>query len=436
VKKKIKDQAIYIKLLTHQGKVQMKRVFITGLGLLSSLGNTKNDVINSLMDNKTGTTYLNDWKKYNGLKTFLGAPCKDYKLKSIPRTVRRSMSKMSEMAYLATKDALKDACLSIKDQDGEGHHCSVPIKKTLLALGSTSGSPFALESYFEKLVKNGGPRGQLSTSFFKIMGHSVTANVSLALDYSGPQISISSACATSTQALILGAELIRSGNYDIVITGGADELHYTTAAVFDVAQAASRETEKSPLEIPGPFDKYRSGLIVSEGAGVIILESEAHAEKRNASVYGEVLGGAYIGDGIHMSQANEKSMYETMETAIKKSELKTKDIDYINAHATGTLLGDKEEGNAISSLVGEDTPISSLKGHFGHSMAACGAIEIISSILMSKNNIIIPTRNLCEVDPSIGPGNFIQEPLKRSSKAILTNNFAFGGMNTSVIISC
>jgi 3-oxoacyl-[acyl-carrier-protein] synthase II len=334
---------------------------------------------------------------------------------------------MSEMAVLATLQALEQANLS---SDTE-----LNSPRVLIIMGSTTGSPMILETYFKKLFERGGPEGQLSTTFFKVMNHSVPANVAAALGFQGALLSPSSACATSAQAMILGWELIQSGLYDIVIAGGADELHYISTAIFDIVLAASRKYNQQPDLSPRPFDRERDGLVVSEGASVIILESETSAKQRSAKKLAEFCGGAYLCDGTHMSQSSASTMAKTMKLALDRSRRKAEEVNYVNAHATGTLHGDQEEAQAIGQVFGSQTPVSSLKGHFGHSLAACGTLEVVASIKMMENQLLIPTRNLSQVDPACSGIKHLHEIKHQPTQTILSNNFAFGGMNTSLIIS-
>lgn len=401
------------------------KVAISGMGLMSSLGNSKEAMFQALLENKSGVQKYPHWAEHRGLYTHLAAPVPAYDEKIIPRAARRSMSRMSEMAVLATKQALTESRLSL---DGLN-------PRACLIYGSTTGSPEIMETYFRKLFEKGGPEGQLSTSFFKVMNHSVAANIAVGLDVSIPLLSPSSACSSSSQAIALGWELIQSGLYDVVIAGGADELHYTSAAVFDIVMAASRGFNNEPSLTPRPFDAKRDGLVVSEGAGTVILESEEHLKRREGRALAYLDSGAYLCDGKHMSQPQADSMHATMLKAFERSTLKTTDIGYVNAHATATQVGDAEEAKATFQLFGNTVPVSSLKGHFGHSLAACGAIEVIASVEMMKRSILIPTRNLETVASDCEGPLLIQEKIEKRVNHTLINNFAFGGMNTSLLVS-
>lgn len=409
----------------------MKNVVITGYGLVSSLGNSPEEMFNALEQNKSGVQKYEDWQQYNGLGCYLGAPAPKHGGENLARQIKRSMSPMSVMAYTAAVDALSMANI-VYDEEEKRYRLN--RTRSLMALGSTTGSPQTLEKYFKKMIEEHGPRGQLSTSFFKVMNHSVAANLAAAINFTGPLLAPSSACSTSTQCLIMGMELIQSGAYDLVIAGGADEIHYTSAAVFDVVKAASTHFNDDPQSLPGPFDSNRDGLVVSEGASVVILESEDHARSRGAKVLGELLGGAYLCDGTHMTQPKESVMNETMGLAMERACVSSSEIEYVNAHATGTMIGDEQEARAIVGMFPENVMVSSLKGHFGHSLAACGGIEVISTLLMMKNGLVIGNRNLKNPSEACEGHHFLQENIKREVNLALSNNFAFGGMNTCVII--
>jgi 3-oxoacyl-[acyl-carrier-protein] synthase II len=414
----------------------MENVVVTGLGVISSLGNTPELMFENLEKGACAFRAEPEWEKYVGLETFVSAPAHAYDISTLPRHCRRSMSPMSEMGFLASMSALTDARLNIARHDENKTSLFRPnLMKTGLVLGSTSGSPIYLETYFKKMIENGGPKGQMSTSFFKVMNHSVAANVALALDFSGPLLSPSSACSTSSQAVILAMQLIRAGVFDVAVVGGADELHYTSVAVFDTVKASAKNYNHNPQMIPGPFAKNRDGLVVSEGAGVIVLESERHAKARSAKIYAQISGGVYFCDGIHMSQPQADQMALTMNEALKDAGLKPEEIDYVNAHATATQVGDEQEVKAITSVFeNQNIPVSSLKGHFGHSLAACGVIEVIAIIEMMKNKKMIGNRNVTELSEGFDKVNILTENKIGPINCVLSNNFAFGGMNTSLVV--
>jgi 3-oxoacyl-[acyl-carrier-protein] synthase II len=403
----------------------LKNVVITGMGCMSSLGNSVEEMYNGMLAGKSGVRLYPEWAEKRGLFAHLGAPVPAYDIKQIPRTTRRTMSRMSEMGALATQQALKQAGLT-----------DINSSRTVLIMGSTSGSPDTLESYFKLLLEKNGPEGQVSTSFFKIMNHSVAANVGAALNFNGPYFSPSSACATSSQAMILGWELLQTGMYDTVIAGGADELSYLSSAIFDIVFAASRGFDSNPQGAPRPFDKNRDGLVVSEGAGVVVMETAERAAGRGAQALAEMAGGAYHTDCSHMSQSHKGAMITTMQECLRRSGLSVNDINYVNAHATGTLQGDAEEAQSIRELFGDRAAVSSLKGYLGHTLAACGTLEAIACIKMMEMGELVPTRNLTEIDPNCEGIWLLKDGdrVKQQVSAVMSNNFAFGGMNTSIVL--
>ncbi|MEQ1878698.1 MAG: beta-ketoacyl-[acyl-carrier-protein] synthase family protein [Bdellovibrionia bacterium] len=403
------------------------KTFITGMGAVSSLGTNVETMFRALLENKSGVRHFPEWEKYNGLHCHLGGPAPEYDIMKIPRSARRTMSRMSEMSVLAVMEAAGQADLQIGSQK------STP--RIALVLGSTTGSPENLEIYFKKLIERGGPEGQMGTTFFKVMSHSVVANVASALEFKGPVLSPASACATSAQAMIMGWEMLQTGLYDIVIAGGADELHYTSCAVFDVVMAASRGYNNSSQTSPRPFDKKRDGLVVAEGASVVVMESEDSLKRRGVRPLARFLGGAYHCDGSHMSQSSRPAMFEVMSMALERAGQKSSDVGYLNAHATATVQGDQEESEAIADLFGDRVPVSSLKGHFGHSLAACGTLEAIASVEMMRRGVILPTRNLEEIDPACARIRHVREITNSKIRTVMSNNFAFGGMNTSLLLS-
>ena len=406
------------------------KVFISGYGSISSLGSNSAEMFENLLRCKTNIQTMPLWSNVVGLRTKLGAPAYPFESKSIPRTIRRTMSKKSEMSLLASYEALEQAGLSVKDFSNSKN------QKNLICFGSTAASPLALDEYFKKYAKMGGPKGQLVTSFFKVMNHSSAANVAIGLGFKGPLFALSSACSTSAQSLVVAYELVKAGLYDCVLCGGSDELHEISAAIFDIAMAASTKYNGDPLKASRPFDKDRDGLVVSEGAGVLVIESEKSLNKRGGVPLVEILGGSYYCDGGHMSQPSRDAMQLTMETAVQKSGIQKKDISYINAHATSTMLGDVEESHAIFNAGFDETPVNSLKGHMGHSLAACGAIEAIASIKMMKKGRIISTRNLVDIGEHCANLNYMKQGFEMDQKIehVLSNNFAFGGMNVSFVL--
>ena len=403
----------------------MKRVVITGMGIISPIGNSPEQVFESLLNNDSGIKIIKGWDGIKGLNTNIAGKCDGFDPKRINRKDRRTMGSMAIMASLSALDAISQSGLDEK---------TVKSSHTGVVMGSTTGSGVNIEQVFTDFSKTKGISLLEGTAFMKIMSHSVAANVSAMLKTRGRVLSPCCACATSTQAIGEGFEMIKNGYQDVMVCGGADDLHPSTAAVFDVLHAASRNFCDTPSKTPKPFDANRDGLVVSEGAGAVILEEYEHAKKRNANILGEIKGYSTCCDGEHMTSPQSDGMIRSMAGAIKSARCTIKEIDYINAHATGTLKGDIAEAQAIESLCGNTIPVSGTKGFTGHTLAASGVMEVIFSILMMNNDCIIPTLNLETIDPSCTGIFHVQEKIAKRVNMVMTSNFAFGGINATLIL--
>jgi len=243
----------------------------------------------------------------------------------------------------------------------------------------------------------------------------------------------SAACASSLQAIGTGYEIISSGRQDVLLCGGADELHPSVTGSFDVVFATSVKYNKTPQMTPRPFDKDRDGLVCGEGSGILVLEEYEHALSRNAKIYAEITGYNTCGSGSHISQSEDKSIVQCISGALKNAQIAYEEIDYINAHATGTIQGDKEEAAAIKEIFGKTVPVSSLKGHIGHTLGASGAIELVAALNMMDRGIIYPTFNLDEVAPDCEGIDHVIKPIEKKINTILKNCFAFGGINAALV---
>lgn len=400
------------------------KVYISGYGTVSSLGNSPQEIFTSLVNNESGSRYMTEWDRYKQFNCRVGSPARYYDPKILPRIARRSMSKAGEMASIAILQALEMANLKVEDFSEE---------KSLFIVGATKGNGEAAEEFFDHM-RASDHLYTYCNSFLKYMNHSVAANSALVASFNGSVISASAACATSAQSIILGWELLQTGLYDIAICGGADELDPSTNMVFDNAYAASTKYNDSPTNTPRPFDRDRDGVIVSEGGGIVILETEERIKKRNGKALAEIVSGAYFREGSHLTQNSSESIIHTMKMSLRRASLKAEEIEYINAHATGTVHGDQQEVEAIKALFQSKTPVSSLKGYFGHSISACGALEIIATIEMMKNGILIGTRNLENISDDCKGIDHIQKNRAQKVDLAMSNNFAFGGINTSVIV--
>lgn len=402
-----------------------RRVVITGWGALTPIGNDAQAIVGSLREGHSGIRAMPEWNSWADLHTKVGGVVDGFDEKSIPREFRRSMSRVAQLAADASKRALESSRLP-RELLASG--------RVGLSIGQTVAAPSATQLYFDTL-RIEGVRALKSTTFLQMMGHSAAANVALMLACKGRVWSPAAACASSSQAIGQGWETILAGHQDVMLCGGSEELHATTAITFDIVQGTTRAFNDSPTKTPRPFDSRRDGLAVAEGAGILVLEEREHALQRGADVLGEVLGFATTCDGEHMSSPAKAGMAKTMGLALQSAGLKAGDLGYVNAHATATPTGDGVEAQATLEVMGASVPVSSTKGHTGHTLAACGAIEAIFCLLMMQRGFLAPTLNLDEIAQDCRGPLLIREPLERRVSRVMTNNFAFGGVNTSLILS-
>jgi 3-oxoacyl-[acyl-carrier-protein] synthase II len=269
----------------------------------------------------------------------------------------------------------------------------------------------------------------------KFMSHTTAANLALFYGIRGRIIPTSAACVSGSLAVGSGYEAIRAGHADVMICGGAEELHPVPIGVFDIMRATSTRYNDRPDASPRPFDADRDGLVVGEGAGTVILESLDHARRRSAEAYGEVVGYGTNCDGTHVTSPSADGMAAAMRLALEDARLSPDDVDYVNAHATATEVGDVAESLATAEVLGDSVPVSSTKGATGHTLGASGAHEVAFCLAMMRGGFLAPTRNLERPDPACAPlAHVTGEAREASPRTVMTNNFAFGGINTSLLL--
>ncbi len=402
----------------------MKRVVITGAGVISPLGTGVDSLMEGISSGKSAVRYMEEWAGYCGMNSHVAAPAELKDEKKIPRQNRRSMGRMSMFAAQAAEQALADSEINVSQIQPERMGCII---------GSTTGSAISISKAFEIMLFQKDLSLMPSSLFFQCMSHSATMNVAQYLGLTGYVMATSAACASSLQAIGTGYEIIGSGRQDVLLCGGAEELHPSVTGSFDVVFATSVKYNQTPQKTPRPFDKDRDGLVCGEGSGIVVLEEYEHALRRNAKIYAEITGYNTCGSGSHISQSEDKSIVQCMRETLKSAQITHEEIDYINAHATGTIQGDKEEAVAIGRVFGSGTPVSCLKGHIGHTLGASGAIELIASLRMMEEGIIYPTFNLDEIAPDCEGVNHVLKPVKKEINTILKNCFAFGGINASLV---
>ena len=402
----------------------MKRVAVTGLGAITPLGNSVEALIAGLERQENATVYIPEWEKYKGLRCLVGAPAHLENEKLIPRQNRRSMGRLSIFAVQAAQQALSDANIP---QD------ALSSSRLGCVIGSTMGSAESIAEAFETLIPDNDLSKLTSTKFFQCVSHTAALNVGQFLGITGTVMATNAACASGLQAIGAGYDLIRTGQQDIMLCGGAEGLHPTVVGSFDVLFATSTGFNQKPKQTPRPFDIKRDGLVCGEGSGIIILEDYDLAKKRGAKIYAEIIGYTTFGNGSHVSESSCEAITSCVNETLKRAKVSPQEIDYINAHATATIQGDREEASAIREIFGDTVPVSSLKGNIGHTLGASGAIELIASLIMMKKNIIYPTLNLKEPAKDCQGINHIMQPLAKKINILLKNCFAFGGINASLV---
>lgn len=402
------------------------RVVVTGMAGLCALGQDWDSVRAKLRSGTSGVSVVPEWEGYDGLKTRLGAPVGDFSIPAhYPRKKTRSMGRVALLATRATELALTDAGLLDTDLVTDG---SMGI-----AYGSTSGSPPAMEVYARAVTGNRSIKGIAATDYIQLMSHTCAANLAQFFGIKGRIVPTCSACTSGSQGIGYGYEAIRFGRQTTMVTGGAEELHVIDAAVFDIMFATSTRNDQ-PERSPRPFDADRDGLVVGEGASTLILEDLDHALRRGARIYAEVIGFGTNCDGRHVTSPDAEGMRRVMELALDDARLAPGEIGYVNAHGTATELGDIAESLATQHVFGRPVPISSLKSYFGHALGACGALEAWITIQMMREGWFAPTLNLDRVDPRCGVLDYLRvEPREMRVNCVMSNNFAFGGVNTSLI---
>lgn len=405
--------------------MKRRRVVVTGMAGISPVGNDWPRVWARLASCRNAVTHMAEWADYDGLHTQLGAPAAPFELSDRYTTkALRSMGRVAVMATRASELALADAGLL--------HDPLVKSGKLGIAYGSSAGTPKAICD-FGKMVDDKSTRGITATTYIKMMGHTAPVNLGVFLGITGRIITTSSACTSGSQGIGYGYETIRAGHQVAMIAGGAEELCVTEAAVFDTLFATSVRND-APETTPRPFDAARDGLVLGEGAGALILEEYEHARARGATIHAELVGFGTNSDGCHVTHPNAKTMQIAMELALQDADLGPAAIGYVNAHGTGTQQGDIAESQATRSVFGRAVPVSSLKSYMGHTLGACGALEAWMSIEMMRAGWFAPTINLSRIDPEcaeldyiVGCGRELQ------CEYVMSNNFAFGGINTSLI---
>ncbi len=403
----------------------MKRVVVTGMGGVTSLGNAWSEIRQNMEQGKTGIRHMDSWDFYTGLNTRLAGPVEGFDVdKRYPRKALRSMGPVSKMAVYASEMALESA--GLKDDP------ILTSGRTGVAYGSSFGSTQPVLA-FTDLMRDGYSKELSATSYVKMMGHTTAVNIGVFYGLAGRVIPTSSACTSGSQGIGYAFEAIRYGLQDVMIAGGAEELCPTMAAVFDTLYATSIKNDTPELS-PRPFDKDRDGLVIGEGAGTLILEEYEHAKARGATILAEIVGFSTNSDGRHITNPTQATMEVAIQGSLDDAGLTSDAIDFVSGHGTATEQGDVAESQATAKVMVENPPIHSLKSYFGHSLGACGGIEAWLGIEMMKDSWFAPTANLENVDEACADLDYIMgQGRSIQVEYLMSNNFAFGGINTSLI---
>ncbi|WMP09114.1 beta-ketoacyl-ACP synthase [Vibrio parahaemolyticus] len=401
-----------------------RRVVVTGMSGVTAFGNDWQSVEPKLRDCQNATQYMPSYEQYDGLNTKLAAPILDFELpKHYKRKQVRGMGCVSKLATVATENALSQAGLIGNDVLTNG--------QTGIAYGSSTGSTDAIGA-FGVMLNEKTTKAITATTYVQMMPHTTAVNVGLFFGLKGRVIPTSSACTSGSQAIGYAYEAIKHGYQTVMVAGGAEELCPTESAVFDTLFATSLKNG-DPKSTPRPYDSDRDGLVIGEGAGTLVLEEYEHAVARGAKIYAEIIGFASNCDAAHVTQPQMETMQICMEMALQNAGIPAEKIDYVSAHGTATDRGDIAESNATANALGK-VPISSLKSYFGHTLGACGAIEAWLGLEMMHTGWFNPTLNLENLDEQCGDLDYITgQGRELDVKYLMSNNFAFGGINTSII---
>ncbi|MGY4532884.1 3-oxoacyl-[acyl-carrier-protein] synthase II [Pseudomonas sp. TE3786] len=403
----------------------MKRVVVTGMAGITSLGSDWAGIEANFSANKSGIRRMHEWDRFAELNTRLAGPIDDFVVpKTWSRKQLRSMGRVSRLVVLAAEKALAHAGL-LDD-------ASIRDGRMGVACGSSTGSTEEIKA-FGNMLLNSVADGLNANSYIRMMPHTTAANISIFFGLKGRLIPTSSACTSGSQGIGYAYEAIKFGRLPMMLAGGAEELCPTEAMVFDALYATSLKND-APHTSPRPYDSGRDGLVIGEGAGMLVLEELEHAKARGATIYAEIVGFGCNADGRHATKPEQVTMRGAMELALQDASLEPQAIGYVNGHGTATEQGDIAETHATAALFGSGMAISSQKSYLGHTLGACGALESWFSIEMLNSDRYIHTLNLDHIDPQCAELDYLRgEPRQMNNEFVMNNNFAFGGVNTSLI---
>jgi len=419
-----KDRARIAAVSAEYGdEMEKRRAAVTGIGAVSPLGNSASALYCALKAGRSGIRAMTEWAGIFGKNIAASPVCiAPEEAKKINRKIRRTMGNAALFAGIAAGEAVAQSGLSPE---------VLSSGRTGCVIGSTVGSASSMTEAC--IAEYEGRRDDLSAChFFRLMSHSSSFNVADLFGINGPQLATNSACASGLQALGTALELIQLDKADVVLAGGSDESTPLVASSFQLLYALAEEESPEPERLSRPFDADRQGLVCGEGAGVLVVEEWEHAKRRGAPILFEIAGYATNCSGWHVSHSDEKQIASCMRSALADAGINAEEVDYVSAHATGTKVGDQAEAAAIRAVLGDRVPVSSLKGHLGHTLGASGAVELAAVEGMMREGLILPTRNLEKIDDCAGI-MLPREPMERRVRICLKNSIAFGGVNATLI---
>jgi 3-oxoacyl-[acyl-carrier-protein] synthase II len=403
----------------------MNRVVVTGMAGISPIGDNWGSIRKRLDAMDTAIVYMDSWNIYEELNTRLGAPVADFEMPAhYLRKDLRSMGRVAQLAVRTSELALEDAGLLGSDELHSG--------LAGVSFGSSTGDTLATRDFGHMLI-NGVSSNLNATSYIRMMAHTSPVNIGVYFGLRGRVYTTSSACTSGSQGIGYAYDAIKHGQQVIMVAGGCESLCATEAAVFDTLYATSVRND-DPHLTPRPFDEARDGLIIGEGSGTLILEELDHALARGAEIHAELVGYGTNSDGCHVTQPSSETQERVMRLALEDAQISAQEIGYVSAHGTATDRGDIAESQATHRVFGSRIPISAFKSFTGHTLGACGALEAWTTIEMMNSNWFHATANLDKVDPACGDLDYItQEARVIDTEYTMSNNFAFGGINTSLI---
>ena len=406
--------------------MEPKRVVVTGGGIVSALGNDWPTALKNLKAKKNFVRYMDEWNdKYPLMNTRLAALV-DFEIdkEKYPRKATRGMGRVAQMALVASDEALQEAGMLGSPELSNG--------RTGIAYGSSIGSVDPLMEMYSMLVTNDTSKVG-STTYIKSMPQTCAANLEVYYKLKGRIITTNTACTSGSLSIGYAYEAIKWGKQDMMIAGGAEEFCTMDTATFDTLFSTSTKND-TPELTPSAYDKNRDGLVIGEGAGSLILEEYEHAKARGAKILAEIVGFGTTTDGTHITSPNRDTIAHSMQLALEDAGLSGDKIGYVNTHGTGTAAGDVTETGATYDVFKRAIPVSTVKNYIGHTLGACGAIESWLTIHMMNEGWYLPNLNLKEVDPACAPLDYIMgDGREMDCEYVMNNNFAFGGINTSLI---